>query len=82
MNIKKFQFVFFIVYFLFPYIVLAQGNTSIESFNKAKKILENEVYYDHRITLYCGYDFDEQNVMHPINQATFKRVFWNLFCAF
>ena len=22
------------------------------------------------------------NVMHPINQATFKRVFWNLFCAF
>ena len=25
---------------------------------------------------------DMPGVMHPINQATFKRVFWNLFCAF
>ena len=30
--------------------VEAAGNTTIESFNKAKKILEHQVYQDHRIT--------------------------------
>lgn len=34
------------------------ANTSIESFSKAKKLLENKVYFDHRVTLYCRMPFD------------------------
>lgn len=37
----------------------AAGNTNNESFAKAKRLLEQEVYYDHRQTLYCGAVFDE-----------------------
>jgi deoxyribonuclease-1 len=36
------------------------GNHSIYSFSKAKKILQREVYKDHRITVYCGATFDER----------------------
>lgn len=35
------------------------GNTKIQSFNKAKKILEKEVVSDRRVTLYCNAEFDE-----------------------
>ena len=38
----------------------AAGNVWNDSFNKAKKTLEWQVYYDHRITLYCGAAFDEK----------------------
>ena len=34
------------------------ANTTITSFNKAKKTLEKEVYFDHRETLYCSAGFD------------------------
>lgn len=37
----------------------AAGNMQNESFAKAKRLLEQEVYYDHRQTLYCGALFDE-----------------------
>ena len=37
----------------------AAGNVWNDSFNKAKKTLEWQVY-DHRITLYCGAAFDEK----------------------
>ncbi len=36
------------------------GNTSNDSFNDAKRMLEKKVYYDHRITLYCQAAFDEK----------------------
>ena len=36
----------------------AAGNMKNESFAKAKRLLEQEVYYDHRQTLYCGAFFD------------------------
>lgn len=36
------------------------GNVRIESFNKAKKALEKEVYFDHRVTIYCQAPFDEK----------------------
>lgn len=36
----------------------AAGNMQHESFAKAKRLLEQEVYYDHRQTLYCGAFFD------------------------
>lgn len=39
--------------------VLAE-NQEIESFSKAKKILEKQVYNNHRSTLYCGAEFDSQ----------------------
>ena len=38
---------------------LAAGNTTNDSFNKAKKMLERQVYMDHRQTIYCGAAFDE-----------------------
>ena len=38
----------------------AAGNETIDSFSKAKKILERQVYFDHRVTLYCGASFDEK----------------------
>ncbi|ACN14837.1 EndA1 [Desulforapulum autotrophicum HRM2] len=35
----------------------AGSNTKIDSFSKAKRLLLNQVYYDHRITFYCGCPF-------------------------
>ena len=35
----------------------AGGNTTNDSFSKAKKLLLNQVYYDHRETFYCGCPF-------------------------
>ncbi len=36
------------------------GNTSIESFSKAKKFLHNVVYSGHRTTLYCECSYNEK----------------------
>ncbi|MEY8200554.1 MAG: hypothetical protein RPS47_15065 [Colwellia sp.] len=41
------------------------ANQEIESFNKAKKILENKVYNNHRTTLYCGATFDAKKKVTP-----------------
>ena len=41
-----------------PSVAFAGGNEWNDSFNKAKKKLERQVYYDHRVTLYCGATFD------------------------
>lgn len=38
-----------------------RGNTTNDSFNKAKRMLEREVYFDHRQTIYCSASFDERN---------------------
>lgn len=44
-----------------------------DSFNKAKKILEKNVYFDHRTTIYCGAKFDEKkNVTLPKGFLTSK----------
>lgn len=51
--------------------VLAQGNTQIDSFNRAKKILEKQVYADHRVTFYCRAEFDQKkNVVLPAGFVT------------
>ena len=39
-------------------VAAAAGNERIESFNKAKKLLEQKVYFDHRVTFYCQAPFD------------------------
>lgn len=38
----------------------AAGNEINDSFSRAKKMLERQVYFDHRVTLYCGASFDEK----------------------
>lgn len=40
-------------------VTFAAGNETNDSFAKAKKMLERQVYFDHRVTLYCGAIFDE-----------------------
>lgn len=48
-----------------------KGNSKIQSFHKAKKIMEKEVVFDHRVTLYCGARFDEdKRVFLPKGFAT------------
>lgn len=50
---------------LAPALVLAAGNTTNDSFARAKKML-GQVYEDHRITLYCGAEYDAQgNITLP-----------------
>ena len=43
----------------------AAGNETIDSFSKAKKMLERQIYFDHRVTLYCGASFDEKKIDLP-----------------
>ena len=58
---------------LSPISIHAAGNEKIESFNKAKKLLEKNVYFDHRETLYCGAPFDEKkNISLPEGFSTEK----------
>ena len=42
-----------------------KGNTKLQSFNKAKKILLRQVYRDHHTTFYCQCPFTkEKKVLH------------------
>lgn len=41
-------------------VTFATGNETNDSFAKAKKMLERQVYFDNRVTIYCGYPFDEE----------------------
>lgn len=53
--------------------VLAAGNQSIDSFSKAKKILHHLIYPDHRITVYCGAEFDaNKNISLPLGFVATK----------
>ncbi len=59
---------------IIPSISLA-GNTTIDSFSKAKKLLMNNVYYDHRETLYCGAKYDaNKHISLPAGFETNKYV--------
>jgi deoxyribonuclease-1 len=52
---------------------LAGGNESITSFSKAKKLLEQKIYTNHRETIYCAAKFDVQkNVIAPVGFTTNK----------
>jgi len=50
---------------LLPGFVLAEGNTTGDSFNKAKKTLFNRIYHDHRFTFYCDCPFDQSKRIIP-----------------
>jgi len=60
-----------------------RGNLREESFKDAKRALERRVYFDHRVTVYCGAAFDaEGNVSAPPgfevrkHQARAGRIEW------
>lgn len=54
---------------------IASGNENQQSFSKAKRILQNQVYYDNRVTLYCGAEFDkDKNIITPEGFVTTKHV--------
>ena len=58
---------------LAPTMTLHQGNSVNDSFNKSKAALEEQVYFDHRETLYCGAQFDaHKNVTLPAGFKTDK----------
>jgi deoxyribonuclease-1 len=40
-------------------------NQEVQSFSKAKRILEKQVYKNHRITLYCNATFDAKKKVKP-----------------
>ncbi|MGL1933136.1 MAG: hypothetical protein OCC45_15485 [Desulfotalea sp.] len=58
-----------LVLLFLPTILFAQeitgGNTTFDSFSKAKKTLERKVYYDHRETIYCGAEFTAKKQVIP-----------------
>ena len=49
------------------------GNTTNDSFNKAKKTLERQVYADHRITFYCNCPFSPDKKILPSENYTPKK---------
>jgi deoxyribonuclease I len=61
-----------------------RGNTQIANFNAAKKQLAEHVYMDHRITLYCGCQYDAHGAVQlgtcdykiKHNQSRGKRIEW------
>jgi deoxyribonuclease-1 len=50
-----------------------KGNTTIQSFKKAKKILLNQIYNDHRITFYCGCPFTDDKKIIPSDRYKPKK---------
>jgi len=48
---------------ILPQSLIAQGNTKIQSFSKAKKIL-TKLYQQHQITFYCGCSYTGKKVNH------------------
>jgi deoxyribonuclease I len=69
MQISKFRnflFLQFLIILLFlPTGSFAQGNLSLHSFSKAKKLLLKQVYSDYHQTFYCDSEFDiKKKVFH------------------
>lgn len=62
---RKFLSFLFLAALLLPALALAAGNTTNDSFSRAKKML-GQVYADHRVTFYCGATYDAQgNITLP-----------------
>jgi deoxyribonuclease-1 len=68
---SMYKVAFSLALFAFSFASIAAGNTSNDSFSKAKKLLERQVYQDHRVTLYCGAKFDaRKNIEAPAGFVT------------
>ena len=50
------------LFFIYSAQAANQGN---DSFNRAKKILEKQVYFDNKTTLYCNAEFNSQKQVMP-----------------
>lgn len=68
---------------LAPALALGAGNSTNDSYNRAKKTLERRVYYDHRVTLYCGAEYNVKNEITPppgfetgVHLSRVKKVEW------
>ena len=55
------------------YTANADGNTTLQSFSKAKKILLRQVYQDHKITFYCNCPFTADKKILPSENYTPKK---------
>jgi deoxyribonuclease-1 len=53
-----------------------EGNTSIQSFNKAKKILIKKIYRAHQTTFYCGCTYSQGKVITDQNRYVPKNERW------
>lgn len=60
-----------------------RGNQRLQSFSKTKKILQHEVYFDHRQTIYCQASFDQNKEITlpkgfstPKHEARARRLEW------
>jgi deoxyribonuclease-1 len=70
---KFYNYLLLIVTFLLPSVPALSSNESIQSFSKAKKLLEKKVYQDHRETLYCGASFNaKKQIIPPTGFTTTK----------
>ena len=49
------------------------GNTTIQSFSKAKKILLRQIYQDHKTTFYCDCPFNSKKKILPSDNYTPKK---------
>lgn len=50
-----------------------RGNTKFQSFNKVKRLLFKEVYYDHLVTFYCGCPFTMDKKIIPSDRYTRRK---------
>ena len=49
------------------FIISAQAqNTSNDSFSRAKRLLEKKVYFDNKVTIYCGAKFNAKKQVLPL----------------
>jgi hypothetical protein len=65
-----------------PVYTADRGNTTLQSFSKAKKILLRQVYQDHKTTFYCNCPFTQDMKILPSDNYTQRRnraelVVWN-----
>jgi len=67
------------VFLAFPSLADLRDNTKIHSFTKAKRILLEQVYYDHHKTFYCDCDFSSDKTVSHDNgyepKNTWKRAY-------
>jgi len=63
-----------ILFSLLETVNAGSRNRKFQSFNKAKKALLNQVYYDHPFTFYCGCKFSKRKNITDYNGYTPKKI--------
>lgn len=65
MKLKKTALILILLTTAFYTSIAHAQNTTIDSFNISKRLLEQKVFFDDRITLYCGATFDNKKNVNP-----------------